>query len=142
MAMTGLEAFDTTIHKSNAWLNELMDELRWQDKRRTYQALRATFHALRDRLPVEEVAQLAAQLPMLLRGMYYEGWDPTDKPFKLRHKEEFLSRIEQELPNSEDIDVERVAQGVLALLQRHVSQGEIEDVAKVLPSEVRELWPS
>ena len=77
MSMTGLEVFDTTVHKTNHWLNDAMHELHWQDKRKAYQAMRYTLHALRDRLTVEESAQLSAQFPMLIRGFYYEGWDPT-----------------------------------------------------------------
>jgi uncharacterized protein (DUF2267 family) len=76
MSATGLEVFDTTLHKTHQWLNELMLMMDSQDRRRAYLAMRATFHALRDRLTVGEVAQLGAQLPMLVRGFYYEGWDP------------------------------------------------------------------
>ena len=95
MSTTGLEVFDTTVHKTNSWLKEVMQEIHCEDRRKAYLALRATLHALRDRLTVEEVAQLGAQLPMLVRGFYYEGWDPTRKPVKLRDKEEFLARSEQ-----------------------------------------------
>src|SRR5918996_5613258 len=106
MTMTGLDVFDRTVHKTNSWLNELMEILGWHDKHRAYLALRVTLHALRDRLIVEEVAQLAAQLPMLVRGFYYEGWDPTGKPLKVRRKEQFLGLVEQELRGSERIDPE------------------------------------
>lgn len=68
MPVTSLDTFDTTIHKTNAWLNELRQELGWDDRHAVYLALRATLHALRDRITVEEVAQLGAQLPMLVRG--------------------------------------------------------------------------
>ncbi len=67
--------------------------------------LRATLH---DRLPVEETAQLAAQLPMLIRGLYFEGWDPTGKPVKERHREDFLGRMQREMERY-DIDPERAA---------------------------------
>jgi uncharacterized protein (DUF2267 family) len=141
--MTGLEVFDTTIHKTNRWLNELMEGLGSTEKHEAYLALRATLHALRDRLTVDEVAHLGAQLPMLIRGFYYEGWDPTGKPLKVRHREEFRARIEQELKarGDEPVDSLRVARAVFALLDRHVAEGEIEDVRQVLPSEIRELWP-
>jgi uncharacterized protein (DUF2267 family) len=117
-----------------------MLELHWHDRRKAYLAMRATLHALRDRLTVEEVAQLAAQLPMLIRGFYYEGWDPTGKPLKIRDKEEFLGLVEQELRGSERIDPERVARAVFKVLSDRVTEGEIEDVKHLLPAEIRELW--
>jgi len=76
MAMTGLKAFDTTIEKTNIWLKEIMQEMNTEDRHRAYNALSSVLHALRDRMPVDEVVQLGAQLPMLVRGFYYEGWDP------------------------------------------------------------------
>jgi uncharacterized protein (DUF2267 family) len=141
MSVTGLEVFDRTVHKTNNWLNELMELLGAPGKQRAYSALRATLHALRDRLTIPEVAQLGAQLPMLVRGFYYEGWDPTGKPLKDRHREDFLARIENEFRRDEAIDPELVARAVFALLARKVSEGEIEDVRHVLPTEIRKLWP-
>jgi uncharacterized protein (DUF2267 family) len=103
--------------------------------------LRATLHALRDRLTVEEVAQFSAQFPMLIRGFYYEGWDPTGKPLRVRHKEQFLARIEQELRGDDCRDPEWIAQAVFTVLAQRVTEGEIEDVKHVLPAEIRDLWP-
>jgi uncharacterized protein (DUF2267 family) len=141
MSATGLEVFDTTLHKTNSWLNDLMLVLSWQDRRKAYLALRATLHALRDRLTVEEVAQLGAQLPMLIRGFYYEGWDPTGKPLRERTKEQFLARIEQQFRSDDLIDPEQVACAVFIVLANRVTAGEIEDVKQILPAEIRELWP-
>ena len=141
MSATGLDVFDTTVHRTNAWLNELMQELVWPDRAGAYLALRATLHALRDRLTVEEVAQLAAQLPMLVRGFYYEGWDPTGKPLRIRRKEEFLERIVQEFRRDDPIDPESVACAVFTVLARRISEGEIEDVKHILPAQIRSLWP-
>jgi len=141
MSATGLDVFDATLHKTNTWLNELMEELASPDRHGAYVALRATLHALRDRLPVEEAAQLGAQLPMLVRGFYYEGWVPTRKPLKIRRKEEFLDRITQELRRNDPIDPESVACAVFTVLARRVTEGEIEDVKHVLPAALRSLWP-
>jgi len=141
MTATGLDVFDTTVQKTNTWLNELMQELGLHDKHQAYLAMRATLHALRDRLTVDEAAQLAAQLPMLMRGFYYEGWDPSDKPLRERHKAQFLARIEQQYRGDDRIDAERVARAVFMILANRVSAGEIEDVKNVVPAELRELWP-
>jgi uncharacterized protein (DUF2267 family) len=140
MIAAGLDLFDRTLHKTYEWLADLMGLLAVNDRHMAYQALRATLHALRDRLTVEEVAQLGAQLPMLVRGFYYEGWDPTAKPLKVRHREQFLTRIATELRN-DDVDPEQAARAVFVLLAGRVTKGEIEDVKHILPAEVRELWP-
>ncbi len=145
MSATGLEVFDTTLHKTHAWLKEVMKELGTEDRHKAYLALRSVLHALRDRLTVEEVAQLGAQLPMLIRGFYYEGWDPTGKPVKERHKEDFLAHIYRAFKTTRagepDIDPEAVARAVFRVLARKISEGEIEDIARILPREIRELWP-
>jgi uncharacterized protein (DUF2267 family) len=141
MSMTGLAVFDTTLQKTHQWLNELMQLLDWGDKGKAYLALRATLHELRDRLTIQEVAQLAAQLPMLVRGFYYEGWNPTGKPEKERSEEQFLAHIARHFQDDDAVDPELVARAVFTLLEKHVSEGEIEDVRQVLPSSLRRLWP-
>jgi uncharacterized protein (DUF2267 family) len=141
MSMTGLEVFDTTVHKTNSWLSELMELLECDEKRHAYDALRATLHALRDRLTVDETAQLGAQLPMLIRGFYYEQWDPSGKPLKIRDLPSFLALIAQELAPGFPCDPEDVARGVFALLAARITDGEIQDLKQLVPGELRALWP-
>ena len=100
-----------------------------------------SYMQLRDRLTVEEAVDLGAQLPMLIRGFYYEGWKPSDKPLKEQHKEEFLAHIQHAFRNDERMDPERITRGVFRVLARHVSAGEITDIKHILPAELRELWP-
>jgi uncharacterized protein (DUF2267 family) len=140
MSATGIAAFDSTIQTTNVWLNDLMDRLGWQDKHRAYHALRAVLHALRDRLPVDQAAALGAQLPMLVRGFYFEGWHPGDKPFKERKKEDFLAHIAMAFRDDPDIDPEDVARTVFQVIAKHVTPGEIKHVKISLPGEIRSLW--
>ncbi|MEA2707641.1 MAG: hypothetical protein QOF78_242 [Phycisphaerales bacterium] len=142
MTATGLDSFDTTVQRTNVWLKEVGQQIGSDDKHKAYRATRATLHALRDRLTLEETAQLAAQLPMLVRGFYYEGWDPTGKPLKERHKREFLAQVSREMSPDKDLDPEQAARAVFCVLASHIDSGEIEDVEQVLPSEIHELWPA
>jgi uncharacterized protein (DUF2267 family) len=138
---TGLDVFDTTLQKTHSWLKDLMQVMDWQDRHRAYLAMRATLQALRDRLTIDEVAQLGAQLPMLIRGFYYEGWKPAGKPARERHKEQFLSHIREQFRDDPTIDAEGIARGVFLVLSTRIAEGEIEDVKHVLPGELRSLWP-
>jgi uncharacterized protein (DUF2267 family) len=141
MTMSGLEVFDTTLHKTYSWLNEITDELHWEDRVRGYRALRVGLHALRDRLTVEEAAHLGAQLPMLIRGFYYEGWTPAGKPYKTQSQGEFLAAIREQFRGDAEVDPERVARAVFKVLAKRVTEGEIKDVKGLLPKELVGFWP-
>lgn len=141
MSATGLKVFDETLHLTNIWLKSLMERLDTEDRHRAYLALRATLHALRDRLTPDEALHLGAQLPMLLRGMYYEGWKPTQTPSRERHKADFLGRIAEAFRN-EDIDEEAIARAVFALLTEKLTAGEVRKIAHSLPAEIRAMWPA
>jgi len=141
MSATGLDVFDTTLQKTHSWLNEVMRLMGWQDKHKAYQAVRVTLHALRDRLSVGEVAQLGAQLPMLIRGFYYEGWRPDGAVLTTRHKEEFLAPIAEHFRSDPEVDAERIARAVFAVLAARIAKGEIEDIQHVLSKQLRVLWP-
>lgn len=137
MSTSGLAPFDTTIHATNEWLHDIMERLGWEDRQRAYHALRVVLQSLRDRLPVEQAAALAAQLPMLVRGFYYEGWHPHGKPVKERKKEEFLAPVAAEFKVD---DPEEIVRGVFDVVSRHVTTGEIDSVKHCLPAEIRALW--
>lgn len=140
MNPTNLDVFDTTLQKTQVWLNDLMGDLGWDDRQKTYLALRTVLHALRDRLTVEEAVHLGAQLPMLIRGLYYEGWTTSRKPVRERHKQEFLAHVRQAFRDDETVDPEEAVRAVFRLLARRITIGEIEDIKHLLPKELRDMW--
>ena len=141
MSAPGLEGLDHTVHVTHAWINDLDERLGWENQARTYRLLRAVLHALRDRLQVNEAADLAAQLPSLLRGVYYEQWRPAKTPLKNRSKAGFIATVE----DSFKIDpLEKPAQAIMTvfdLLSEKITGGEVDDVRHALPEDLRNLWP-
>lgn len=140
MSMTGLEVFDDTLQKTNTWLKDIQDVI-GPDRRRAYQALRAVLHCLRDRLTVDEAAHLSSQLPMLVRGIYYEGYRPAGKPETIRSREEFLENVARYFENVRPIDPADAARAVFQTIARHCDPGEVAQVIQSLPADIRALWP-
>lgn len=142
MKASGLTSIEETVHLTHAWLNDLLERTGWADKPRVYRLLRATLHALRDHLPVNEAADLGAQLPQLIRGAYYEGWHPAGTPVKTRSREAFIARVQQAFQTDPMGDAEAAVSAVFAVLSERVTEGEMADVRRSLPKPVRQLFPA
>jgi uncharacterized protein (DUF2267 family) len=119
----------------------LDERLGWNNKPRAYRLLKAVLHALRDWLQIGEAADLAAQLPGLLRGAYYEQWRPAATPIKKRSKADFIARVEEAFKTDPLARPSQSVMAVFELLSEKISAGEIDDVRHALPEELRNLWP-
>jgi len=141
--MSTLTILDRNIQKTNVWLRDVNAELSWFTFQRGYLALKAVLHALRDRLTTAEVAQLSAQLPIFIRGVYYEGWNPARTAIKSRGKELFLRQVREGFSHSQnpDIDPEAITRAIFRVLSKHISKGEQEHIKHLLSHELRDLWP-
>lgn len=141
MTTTGITALDHGPQVVAEWLNEICRDLEWAGRKsRAYMLLRATLHTLRDFLPLDEAVDLSAQLPVLVRGIYFEGWDPSKTVPRPRDKSAFLDRIAAHFTKETLDDPETAACAVLGLLRRRTSAGEIEDIAHAMHKSMRELW--
>ncbi|MEV7968908.1 DUF2267 domain-containing protein [Sphaerisporangium sp. NPDC088356] len=140
MAETGYPSFNTTVDKTNRVLKEIEQAYGWPKERRkqSYAALRGVLHALRDRLTIQEAAQFGAELPMLMRGVYYEGWDVNRVPVRMS-KDGFLARVRQEFPYEVKGGIEQLTRTVVDALKMYVSEGEWADVRAGMPKDLAEL---
>ena len=135
--MSDVDIIDRSVEKTHIWLKELSEELGTDDRQAAYRVLRAYLHAVRDRLTVNEAAQLAAQLPELIRGIYYEDWVPARTPLKYRTVDEFLDRVATEAQLKGETEASFACAAAARVLRKHVSEGEIDDVVAVFPNEMR-----
>ncbi|HXJ00701.1 MAG TPA: DUF2267 domain-containing protein [Micropepsaceae bacterium] len=142
MSRHGIEIFDTTLQETHHWLKVVMGNLDIDNRRIAFTALRATLHVLRDRIGSTNAVHLGAQLPMLLRGAYYEGWRPTGTPTHERHLEDFLFHIDANLPRNTEISAERAARASFGAMMECLDACEVEKLIQLLPKEIRLLWPN
>jgi uncharacterized protein (DUF2267 family) len=140
MSATGLAVFDKTLQETNLWLKALMARLGTNGREEAYAILKATLHAVRDRIGPENAVHLGAQLPILLRGVYYEGWRITGTQSKERHKLQFLQHAHREMPGILGSDTELAVRAVFGVMWDRLDQGEIAKLVKIFPKDLRDLW--
>lgn len=138
---TGLAVFDTTINETNQLLKALEDELSPCDRHQAYAALRAVLHALRDRLAPGGAMRFAAQLPLLLRGVFVEGWRLDETPVRSHTMEAFIETVVDALPPQFPFDPEPMTRSVMKVLWSQMNGGAMEKVKKEIPPALRGLWP-
>jgi len=142
MSAQGLEVIDETVQHAHVWINELAERIETGDKRRALRLMRAVMAAVRDTLSHQEAAHLSAQLPVLIRGFYWEGWRPAETPMHPRGRAPFLDRIGRAYQPEAGAKLEEDVEEVFRLLNNRVSEGEVRDVLRSLPEDLRALWPA
>jgi uncharacterized protein (DUF2267 family) len=139
MSTTGLDVFDKTLQTTHIWLNEISEEL-GIDKHRAWALLGSVLRHLRDRIPATQAAHFSAELPLILRGAYYDQYQPERQPTNERTAAEFIDAITQDVRRvGMDVDMKAV-QAVLATVSRHVPEGQCTKIRGALPQDIRGLW--
>jgi uncharacterized protein (DUF2267 family) len=139
MSIQSVDAVERSVHKTNEWVKAMAAELGIDDREDAWRLLRADLQVLRDELSIDEAAQLAAQLPMVLRGAFWEGFNPGHQPARLRRREEFLARYAERAHLGDLTEAERAAVAASRVMSDRITEGEMNDVFAQLPSEVRQI---
>lgn len=134
------EIFQETTNKANELLNRLSDKLGWNDRPdQAYTLLRAVLHSLRDRLPPLEAIHLSAQLPILIKGVFIDGWKPMSTPVKM-NRQGFLTSVREKFPLDTEQSTEELIKIVSKELFTSVDKHELEKIKKILPEDIRDLF--
>ncbi|HEX6741067.1 MAG TPA: DUF2267 domain-containing protein [Sphingomicrobium sp.] len=140
MSASGLDVFDRTVETTHVWLNEICDDLGRHDKQLAWKILSTVLHKLRDRLTINLAAHLGAQLPLMIRGVYYDQFEPGKMPSGFRSRDEFVADVAKWLSDSRPVDPEQAIRSVFGVLSRHVSEGQCHKVREALPKGLRQMW--
>ena len=130
------------VVETRQWIAEIAGEMGGATFQTARHALRGVLFALRERTPASEAVDLAAQLPLLLRGLFFAG--PRGWPRRRRNRDgpSFLDRVASELlPLRDERSMLDDVRAALAVLGSHVTAGELRQVRALLPAEIRTLWP-
>jgi uncharacterized protein (DUF2267 family) len=139
--------FEKHAAKGNEFVNRLAVRLGSEgDRDRAGRVLRCVFHALRNRLTIEESFQLLAQLPMVIKALYIEGWQPARVHTKVKTLQELSEEVIREDGNSAWRDFSGVSEAMEAIeavvktMADYVSAGELHDIVAVLPEDMKERF--
>ena len=139
MSATGLDVFDKTLQTTHIWLNEISERI-GPDRQVAWKVLSTVLHKLRDRLPLELAAHLGAQLPLLVRGVYYDQFEPARLPTDCRSPEQFADEVAEWLSDIRPVDPDEAIAAVFSVLNRHLSEGQVAKVRNALPKGLRMAW--
>jgi uncharacterized protein (DUF2267 family) len=141
MSATGLDVFDKSLQTTNIWLNDISEQI-GPDRQLAWHVLGVVLRALRDRLPADHAAHLAAQLPLIVRGAYYEQYRPSIQPDDaLSRAGDFIARVEEGLATVRPVDPEEAITAVFNVLEIHVPIGQSQKTRQALPEDLRRYWP-
>jgi len=141
MSANGLDVFDKTLETTHIWLKEVMADI-GPDRQVAWHVLSVVLQNLRDRLPLGLAAHLGAQLPMLVRGVYYDQFEPGTLPNEGKSREEFVADVQARLRDTRPVDPDLAIRSVFGVLSRHVSEGQIRKVCDSLPQGLRQMFES
>lgn len=128
--------FDRNVHTSYEWLDYVAARIDGE-RRDAYHAMHAVLGALRDRMPVDAAVALASQMPLLVRGVFYDGYEPMRRPHRARAPQDFVAAVTAALAPAPRIDPQQAIDAVLAVLETHLERSVFDGLASVLPADLR-----
>lgn len=140
--MVAVPVLENNIHQTMDWIYAIEEACQWDEdnQKKAFAALRAVLHELRDLLPIEYAAQLSANLPLVIRGIFFENWEPPPFPLQDIKKEDFLAAVAKALYPYPAREVEEITKAVLSVLGEKLPAGDLEKILNNIPGEIKELY--
>lgn len=141
-----INAFNKHLEEANRFVKDLAMQLgNPENTDQAIRVLRAVFIALRRRIPTDESMHVVSQLPMILKGMYVDGWDLHEPLSDAQSWDDFLFELRNNTARNADIDfvndedAKQKVSAVFTALKQYISEGELDHVRSSLPKEIAEV---
>ena len=140
MSSTKVSSLDRSVQTTIEWLREIQEELMWPSEERVYAATKAMLNTLRDRMTFDEIFHLTAQFPLLLKGVFFDGYDPTGKPINVDRRDQFFDLVQERFEKRSGLNGEEITRAVLKVLYKKVGSGEMDDIKDNMPKDIQGLF--
>jgi uncharacterized protein (DUF2267 family) len=133
------EVIEKTLEETNHVLSLVENHYGWKGQRnQSYEAVRVILHVLRDRMTIDQVALFSNQLPLLMRGVYYEGWKPSADAVQTSGQG-FVEQVREKYFQSTTEDIEDLISVVFGALIDCMDPEGAEIIKRELPEDVSRL---
>ncbi len=137
--------FEKHLHKANAFMETLSENLGIEDKDKVYRIFKSVLHTLRDNISIEDSLKVIAQLPFILKAVYVENWSIKALHKKAKHLTDFLNHVKEKenkiyYYDFYNIDVERTCKIVIDVLKNFISEEEMNNIKAAMPKEIKKLF--
>src|SRR5207248_3611709 len=130
----------------NRFINEVAEELGTSSRNKAARITRAVLHAIRDRLMPDDAVEFAQGLPMAIKGLYFDQYDLSRSPVRIRRREDFINYIlaKDKFTDMEDFpdveaDVVHAIQAVWRGLRATMDRGQLNKIKHELASGIVEM---
>lgn len=135
-SMVHILILEKSVQKTREWLHKIEKLARWEnsEEAKALAFLRSTLHELRDNLLIDDLAHFSSQLPIIIRGLLFEQWNPNYSTLRDKKREDFLYGIYTQLPDLyKDENIGSAVQAVMSTIAAEIDRHEIVKLQKILP---------
>ncbi len=138
---TNISSLDRAIQNAVLWLNDVQNELQWEDREVVYKATKAVLQTIRDRLPPGELFHFSANLPMVFKGMLFDSYDHEQNK-EIKTVEDFFIQVQCHYDSQmrDIIGAQEATCGVINTLFKRIGEGEMKKVADAMPLKLKSLF--
>jgi uncharacterized protein (DUF2267 family) len=138
--------FNRYAAKGNEILNRISEELK-VSRDSAFLILCAVLHTTRNHLSMEESLKLLSHLPMALKGIYVNNWNPFHSANRIYHVKQLLDEVRgydkkfqwDDFGNDETA-IKKI-KTVYKILRSYMLPGDTQDIMYTMPSDLNEfIW--